>query len=362
MSHGVIEGFYGRPWGFAKRKALIPFFKTFHYDFYLYAPKADVFLRERWQESMPEPLIRQLGDFGTSLRNEGLSWGIGLTPFNVHQNFDQQAKQQLRQKIEQLQALDINWLALLFDDMKGDFPDLAKTQIEICHYVQANFSFDKLLMCPSYYSLDPILEKVFGTMPENYLEDLGGGLDKSIEIFWTGEKVCSKNYSKEHLQSVASVLKRKPFIWDNYPVNDGARMSPFLHLNAFEGREYCHADFVSGLAVNPMNEAYLSQIPLATLSDCLANPEQYQAQQSFQKYVRQFMGQAAPDLLNDVILFQHQGLHTLSEAQRLSLQKQYQHLIDVQNQNCIEELLEYLQGLYLSDVKDEVPTQLLWQN
>jgi hyaluronoglucosaminidase len=361
MSHGIIEGFYGRPWGFAKRKALLPFYKAFQYQFYIYAPKADVFLRERWQEPMPEPLSRQLADFGKLLRAENISWGIGLTPFNVHQNFDQKAKDQLKQKIERLQKLEINWLALLFDDMKGDFPDLAKTQIEICHFVKANFSFDKLLMCPSYYSFDPILEKVFGIMPENYLQDLGEGLDGDIEIFWTGEKVCSRNYSEAHLQNVAALLKRKPFIWDNYPVNDGARMSPFLHLDAVEGREHCHANYVAGLAVNPMNEAFLSQIPLATLADCLASPQQYQSPQSFRKYAQQFMGRAAPNLINDAVLFQKHGLHALSEEKRQALQQQYSELGDSHNQACIQELLEYLQGFYLSDVSDVVPTQLLYE-
>ena len=362
MNHGIIEGFYGKPWGFAKRKALLPFYKAFHYGFYIYAPKADVFLRERWHEPMPEPLTQQLAQFGKSLRNEDISWGIGLTPFNVHQDFNQKAKDQLKQKIEHLQKLEINWLALLFDDMKGDFPDLAKTQIEICHFVKAHFSFDKLLMCPSYYSFDPILAKVFGCMPENYLQDLGSGLDTDIEIFWTGEKVCSKNYSQAHLQSVAALLKRKPFIWDNYPVNDGARMSPFLHLDAFDGREHCHADYVAGLAVNPMNEAYLSRIPLATLADCMVSPTQYRAPQSFQKYVHQFMGSAAPQLLHDLDFFQQKGLHNLSEQQKQSMQQRYRVLLDSTNQACIQELLEYLQGFYLSDVKDEVPTQLLWQD
>ena len=358
---GIIEGFYGKPWGFAKREALIPFMKAHNYGFYMYAPKADTFLREKWQEPVPEPLLKKLKILGEQLKANNIQWAIGLTPFDLHQDFSDQAKKALLIKLKQLSELGINCLAILFDDMKGDFADLAERQIEICHFIQANSQFDKLMMCPSYYCLDPILETVFGKMPDQYLEDLGKGLNGSIEIFWTGEKVCSPNYSLEHLEFVTNLLKRKPFIWDNYPVNDGATMSPFLHLSAFTGREHCHDQFVSGVAVNPMNEAFLSQIPLASLNDCLLNPEEYKAEHSFQKWVKVFLGNAAASLIDDLKLFEEQGLHALNDSQKKILIEKYSGFANSKNKNLIEELVEYLQGNYLSDVKDEVPTQLLWE-
>jgi hyaluronoglucosaminidase len=361
MQHGIIEGFYGKPWGFAKRTALIPFYKQYDYRFFLYAPKADVFLREQWQQCIPAPLLEQLIRFGRALKKEHIAWGVGLSPFNLHLDFNHAAKEQLKRKINELVSLEINWLAILFDDMQGDVKDLAKMQIEICHYVASLCDLDKLILCPSYYSFDPVLEKVFGKMPDNYLQDLGKGLDGCIDIFWTGEKVCSTAYSREHLLSVQSLLGRKPFIWDNYPVNDGARMSPFLHLAGFEGRESCSEDTVSGLAVNPMNEAFLSQLPMATLAECLASPANYDARRSFEQAAKRFMGKAADTLGEDLPLFQKQGLHQLSEQQKQALKKKYNKLIDAHNQPCIEELLAFLDGQYLSDVKDSVPTQLLWQ-
>ena len=358
---GIIEGFYGKPWGFAKREALIPFMKAHNYGFYMYAPKADTFLREKWQEPVPEPLLGKLKALGKQLKANDIQWAIGLSPFDLHQNFNEQAKKALLAKIEQLSGLGINCLAILFDDMKGDFADLAERQIDICHFIQANSHFDQLIMCPSYYCFDPILEKVFGTMPEQYLEDLGRGLDQSIDIFWTGEKVCSRDYSVEHLETVTGLLRRKPFIWDNYPVNDGATMSPFLHLSAFTGREYCHDQFVSGVAVNPMNEAFLSQIPLASLNECLSNPNTYQAEQSFQTWAKHFLGDAAQALAEDKALFEKQGFHALSGKQKEVLIQKYKTLSHSKNKDLIEELVMYLQGEFISDVKDEVPTQLLWE-
>jgi len=358
---GIIEGFYGKPWGFEKREAMIHFMTAHRYGFYLYAPKADIFLREQWQAPVPTPLLEKLQKFGDQLKAHNIQWGIGLSPFNVHQDFNEQAKSALLNKIEQIGSLGVNWLAILFDDMKGDFPDLAKTQIEICHFVKANSHFDKLLMCPSYYCFDPILEKVFGKMPENYLQDLGEYLDKSIEIFWTGEKVCSKDYSQAHLQQVESILQRKPFIWDNYPVNDGARMSPFLHVSAVTGRNHCAPEFVSGLAVNPMNEAFLSQIPMASLSACLDDSANYDAEKNFNIWVEHFLGQAAPAFKEDRTLFEQSGFHALNEQQKQNLIEKYTLLTNDHNKNYLQDVIDFLQGKYLFDVKDTVPTQLLWE-
>lgn len=358
---GIIEGFYGKPWSFAKRKASIEFMKAHNYCFYMYAPKADRYFREDWQAAVPSPLLSKLKDFGEQLKMQNIQWAIGLSPFNLHQDFNENAKALLLAKLAQIQELGVNWLAILFDDMRGDFPDLAKRQIEICHFVKAHSHFDKLLMCPSYYCFDPILEKVFGLMPENYLQDLGQGLDKSIEIFWTGEKVCSKAYSQAHLQLVENLLHRKPFIWDNYPVNDGARMSPFLHLSAVTGREFCYQDFVAGLAVNPMNEAFLSQIAMASLNDCLSNAQHYDAEASFVHWVNYFLGEAAEALKEDKPLFEMSGLHALSENEKQKLLEKYKRLMTAQNKNYVQDIIDYLQGDYLFDVKDTVPTQLLWE-
>lgn len=360
---GIIEGFYGKPWSFEKRLAMIPFMKARQYSFFLYAPKADRYLREDWRESVPQALLDKLKNFGSQLQSQGILWGIGLSPFELHKDFNAAEQALLKQKLEQLKALNCDYLAILFDDMSGDVPDLAQQQLAICDFIKQQGMFSKLLMCPSYYCFDPILEKVFGKMPERYLETLGEQLDQDFEILWTGEKVCSQEYSLAHLEQVQALLKRKPFIWDNYPVNDGAGMSPFLHLRGFEGRQWCGPEHVNGIAVNPMNEASLSMLPMATLSDCLRNPQQYSPGKSLAEAVQAYCGEAASELLKDIPVFQDQGLHQLTAAEKQALIDKYSHLRTEANQAFIDELLAYLRGEYLFDLKaDSVPTQHLWES
>src|SRR5690606_20641005 len=94
--------------------------------FYMYAPKADRYFREDWQAAVPSPLLSKLKDFGEQLKMQNIQWAIGLSPFNLHQDFNENAKALLLAKLAQIQELGVNWLAILFDDMRGDFPDLAK--------------------------------------------------------------------------------------------------------------------------------------------------------------------------------------------------------------------------------------------
>lgn len=230
-----------------------------------YAPKADSFLRRDWQQPHPPAEAEALIAFGGHLRRSGMAFSVGLSPLGLNEGYDAPARAALKARVGQLCELGIDALSLLFDDMKGDFPDLVATQVRIAQDVADWLEGRGLTLCPSYYSDDPILDRVFGARPEGYLEQLGQGLDPSIGIYWTGEKVCSPDYPAPHLARVAETLRRAPTLWDNYPVNDGPRMYRHLHLRPFAGREACGV--VARHEINPMTQAHLGLIPLLTLLD-----------------------------------------------------------------------------------------------
>src|SRR5262249_22993371 len=154
---------------------------------------------------------------------------------------------------------------VLFDDMRGDLPDLAQRQVEMVHFAAAHSKASRLILCPTYYSDDPILDRAFGKRPSRYLEQLGAALDPSISVFWTGEEVCAREQSVGHLRRVTEQLRRKPFLWDNYPVNDGSRMSKHLHLRSFTGRPAAIGSWLTVHAINPALQPVLSRIPALTL-------------------------------------------------------------------------------------------------
>lgn len=325
---GIIEGFYGKPWSWDTRKEYIKFLKQAGYSFYFYAPKADAFFRRKWREAMPVELIKNLKELSLLCKSEGISFGVGLSPYEIYFSFDDEAKKDLLARINLFNEIGIDRLAILFDDMKNA-PGLAKNQAEILHWVKERSHCSKLLMCPTYYSLDPILDKMFGDRPSDYLSDLGKYLDPSIDIFWTGEKICSKGYTPEHLHDINTQFGRKVALWDNYPVNDGHLMCKYLHLSAFENRPGSLAHELASHFVNPMNQAWLSKIPLLTLKDSYDLNENYNPNYSFINAATVLSNAELADrMFHDLEKFHKLGLDNLSIEVRqelISIYAQYQH-------------------------------------
>lgn len=273
---GIIEGYYGKPWSWAERADQVTFLAPHGYRFFMYAPKADAFLRKRWREEHPPTESEAVAAFSAHCRSQGVRFGVGLSPYELYRDFGDAAKADLARKLAWLDAIGIDDLGILFDDMRGDLPDLARSQSDILHWIAGRTAASRVIVCPTYYTDDPVLDRFFGARPTDYLETLGAALDPAIGVFWTGEEVCSAEYSPGHLARVAGQLRRKPILWDNYPVNDGPRMSQYLHLRAMTGRPAALGQHLSAHAVNPALQPVLSRIPLLTLADSYRLGDAYQ--------------------------------------------------------------------------------------
>lgn len=300
---GIIEGYYGEPWSWPDRAHVIAFMAAHGYRFYIYAPKADRFLRKRWREYHPDDVAASLKGLAEHCRALDVRFGVGLSPFELYRNFDREAQDALKRKLEWLDAIGTEILAILFDDMRGDLPDLAETQVRIMHWVAERTNARQLIVCPSYYTDDPVLDRFFGERPKNYLEELGEKLDRKIDVFWTGEEVCARSIDPAHIKRVSAQLRRKPFLWDNYPVNDGPRMSPFLHLRAFTGRPAELGGLLAAHSVNPALQPYLSLIPMLTLADAYRRGDGYAYGRAFDDAAPLVLGETLAKLVREDLMF-----------------------------------------------------------
>ncbi len=311
---GIIEGFFGRPWTWDERTWLMRRLAPKGYGFFLYAPKADGYLRRRWREPHPEAQAAEMAAFAAACREEGVRCGVGLSPFELHLDFEGPWREAMAAKIAALDACGIEDLAILFDDMRGDIPDLAARQAEIVGFAAERTAASRMIVCPSYYSDDPVLDRVFGARPENYLQDLGRGLDPAVEIMWTGEEVCSREFSTGHLDRVTEAIGRKPFLWDNYPVNDGPRMSQHLHLRAFTGRPGAIAGSISAHGVNGASQAVLGAIPALTLAESYRLGGDYAYGAAFRRAATAVLGEALADQVErDILSLEDGGLDRLGD-------------------------------------------------
>ncbi len=351
---GTVEGFFGRQWSWQARRDHASFLAAQKFTTYLYAPKNDVYLRKQWFTPYPAETFTELKALARHAAGLGVEFGIGLSPYELYRDFSARQRELLLQKLEQLNQLQAPLLAVLFDDMLGELPGLAATQIEILDCIRAHTNASKLAFCPTYYSFDPLLVKHFGRQPERYLDELGQALAPEIAVFWTGPKVISHCYPRDHLLEVGDRLKRKPLLWDNYPVNDAKRLTPFLHLQPFALRQANHdgnsgqfslqpvLELCSGLLANPMNQAYLSQIPLASL----AALHQQHTQGKHAQAATSARQTVLARLAQDAELFQRQGLEQLAATEKSQLLAVYQQWLP---DPMALEVCEWLQGQYAFD-------------
>ena len=81
---GIIESFFGRPWRWSDRADTAGFLKEIGFDFYIYAPKADPYLRRRWREPLPAATAEALAETAWACRRAGIAFGLGLSPFELY--------------------------------------------------------------------------------------------------------------------------------------------------------------------------------------------------------------------------------------------------------------------------------------
>ena len=304
------------------------------FNSFWYAPKSDVSLRKHWQTEWDKVTFSSLLVFREHCLNSNVRFGIGFSPLGLYSDWREgQGREQLRKRLVQVNELRPDGLAILFDDMQGDLPSLAQTQIEIIHFIKAHSDINQLVLCPTYYSFDPVLEELFGKQPENYWRDLGRHLDSGIDVFWTGDKVISKSYQNESLDKITSLLQRKPLIWDNSIVNDGKKTSPFLTLKPMFNMEFI-APHVRGVVINPMNAPALSEIPLASLLFQGSDDERF----------AQALDYIAPEL-GCLELFVVKGWDNLTESEQNKIKHNFQDL----SHPVAQEVLSWLAGNYQFD-------------
>ncbi|MDP9176070.1 MAG: protein O-GlcNAcase [Gemmatimonadota bacterium] len=345
---GIIEGFYGKPWTWEEREETVSWLAPRGYRFYLYAPKADPYLRRRWQELHPDHLVERLRNLSKKCRDAGVRFGIGLSPYELYDDFNDAARDTLARKLAFFDDISVPDLAILFDDMRGDSPDLAKRQIEIIHWARERTAATRMIVCPTYYSDDPVLDRVFGARPKDYVEQMGAGLDPEIEIFWTGEEVISRQFSPGHVERVTQQLQRKPFLWDNYPVNDGQRMSQYMHLRGFTGRPSSLKEKIAAHGINPALQPTLGRIPAITLADSYRLGDAYQYGDSFRKAAVDVLGEDLGRLVReDLLTLQDIGLDRLGEKAEL-LRQRYAGV----DHKGAREIIAWLDGAYR--ITDEI--------
>lgn len=332
MFNGVIEGFYGNAWSASDRLGYPEFLAAIGCHTYVYAPKSDRYLRADWRMAWSSAHSAHLHKVAAACVRSGVDFGIGLSPLGIGDCFDTTAQQQLLSKLRAIAATGATILCLLFDDIPGDSDSLAAQQLALCEFVETHWQ-GQLIMCPTYYSCDPALAQHFGKRPANYWPTLAAGLSSRWHVFWTGAVVVSATYSHTDLAQAAANFGRQPVIWDNYPVNDGRLLWPFLNLAARDRSQL--QGHSSGVLHNPMNQAWCSKF-------CLVQMKQPAA--DIAGLLNAPAGLIAA-VQTDAEAFQHVGLEQFSAVQK----QQYRQRYAAYRHPLAAEIVAWLDGAYAFD-------------
>jgi hypothetical protein len=297
---GIVEGFYGTQWTYQDRLEMLRFEGQHGMNVYYYAPKDDPYHRKLWQEPYPPAQMKRLGELVSTARANFVDFCFAVSPglSMVYSSEDDFSK--LTAKLASVGKLGVSCFALFLDDIppvvqspqdRERFQTLAQAHASLINkldgHLKSQSRDNRLVVTPTTYTNE------WGS--RDYIQELGSAVNEDVAIVWTGSEVASPAITVAQAREWGEWLRRKPLVWDNFPVNDGRPWR--VHLGPQRGRDPGLPEVIRGLFSNPMNQPRASLIPLETIADYLWNPAAYDPERSLKKAVTAQYGDDAPRLL-----------------------------------------------------------------
>lgn len=266
---GVVEGFYGKPWSCDQRKDLFKRLRNFKLNAFMYAPKDDAKHRAKWRQLYSEIEAAQLKALIDEAKLYGIDFYYSLAPGLDMIYSEQEELDLLIRKYDQLVGIGCRCFAILFDDIepsinekdKGIFKSYAAAQVSVTNMIYEHLNRPKFLFCPTEYCESRAVPNVTSS---SYLNTLGTGLYRDIDIMWSGPRVISRSITEESIETLTKVIRRPPVIWENLHANDYDKKRVFL--GPYSGRSTKIIPKLKGVLTNPNCEYEANYIAIHTLA------------------------------------------------------------------------------------------------
>ena len=285
---GVVEGFYGRPWSHEARLSQLDFYGKNKMNVYIYGPKDDPYhSTPHWRKPYPEKEAKQLQELVERAKQNNVIFYWAIHP-GQDIRWNAEDRDLLLKKFESMYQLGVRGFAVFFDDISGEGTKADK-QAELLNYIDEHFIRTKgdvspLIMCPTEYN------KSWTKLEGGYLTTLGERLNPDIQVMWTGDRVVA-NINQSTLAFVNPLIRRKAYIWWNYPVSD--YVQDHVLMGPVYGNDTDIKDDMTAFVSNPMEHAEASKIALYSIADYTWNLEDYDSQASWRHAIRALMPKLA---------------------------------------------------------------------
>jgi len=278
---GVIEGFYGNPWSYSDRLRQFDFYGQNKMNVYVYGPKDDPYHRAHWRDPYPDAEAQKLKELVKAAHRNKVQFVWAIHP-GGDIRWNKADSMAVVSKLEKMYALGVRTFAVFFDDIWGEGAKGDK-QAGLLNYITDQFvrqhaDVQPLIMCPTQYN------KAWSG--GDYLPTLGAKMYPEVRIMWTGNSVVDM-IERDDMEWINGQIKRKAFIWLNYPVND------YCQSRMLMGKTYGNGldinQMVSGFCSNPMEYAEASKVSLYSIADYTWNMPKYNAEESWKRAMSELM-------------------------------------------------------------------------
>ena len=287
MTHrGTIEGFYGSPWTTDERLDQLAFYGRYKLNTYVYAPKDDPYHRDRWREPYPADALAQIRGLVEAAAANHVRFTFAVSPGVSICYSDPADLAALTAKLDAVYAVGVRAFSIALDDIDpnrwscpadeaaygpASTGAAGRAQVALLNSVQSGF----VATHPDVLPLQAVPTDYRGTRDDPYRVAFRQGLAPEVEVMWTGAYVVPDQITVDQAQAAAATYGRPLYVWDNTPVNDFPATEGRLILAPYDRRERGLSAQVTGLVLNPMNQAAASKVQIVGGADFAWNDAAY---------------------------------------------------------------------------------------
>ncbi|WP_374727429.1 beta-N-acetylhexosaminidase family protein [Haloactinomyces albus] len=290
---GTVEGFYGSPWTHAERMDQLAFHGEVKLNTYIYAPKDDPYHREQWREPYPPAELARLEELIEQAATHHVDFTFALSPGTSICYSDPSDFAALKAKLQQMYDAGVRSFSVPLDDISytewncaGDRakygppgPGAAgRAQVDLLNRVQREF----IDTHPGAQPLQTVPTEYSDVEDSPYKTALRERLAPEVQVMWTGDGVIPGDITVANAREAAEVWGRKTLLWDNYPVNDFDGSTGRIMLGPYAKRAPGLSEQLTGVVVNPMNQAAASKVVEIGAAGFAWNGEDFDPQRAWQ--------------------------------------------------------------------------------
>jgi hypothetical protein len=273
---GVLEGFYGQPWTWQQRQAMVDWMSLHGDNLFVIAPKDDALLRKDWRRPLPEDYLDDLSLLQRRAKARGVALAWTLSPLGVKLRDPAELASALA-KYRQVLSLGVRKLVIAFDDTEP-----RPRQIDFANGVLR-------ALAPQFPDLEmTFIPAVYWSTADQapYFALIASELDSRFLVGWTGPGIISETITAQEGRRFREYVRHKLVLGDNYPVQDRLLDSGPLYLGPLLGRDAGLTDSQEAFVSNATPLMDASKVPLQTAADFARDPAHYDPEISWKRALK----------------------------------------------------------------------------